>query len=165
MKHTKKNSSREKKRDKLELKEEEEKRLQAMQVNECKAETYDVVKTDIETEADVIKRDEEIKACFEKTVQKLDGLLKNKKQVIRDLAEQLERLGRRRDHIAAEIVDGLHGCEEISKSLIYEYLDDKYKDQTQAQRRKGKKNSVPVSGHFILLLKEAAFMSEGDVSS
>jgi hypothetical protein len=146
MKHTK-NSSREKKRDKLQLKEEEEKRRQVMQTNERKAETYNVVKTDIkETEADVIKRDEEIKACFEKTILKLDGLLKNKKQVIRDLAEQLERLGRRRDHIAAEIVDGLHGCEEISKSLIYEYLDDKYKDQTQAQRRKGKKNPVPVSG-------------------
>src|SRR5215469_15024701 len=147
MKHTKKNSSREKKRDKLELKEEEEKRLQPMQANERKAETYNTIKTDIkETEADVIKRDEEIKACFEKTIQKLDGFLKNKKQVIRDLAEQLERLGRRRDHIAAEIVDGLYGCEEISKSLIYEYLDDKYKDQTQAQRRKGKKNPVPVSG-------------------
>ena len=138
MKHTKKNSSREKKRDKLELKEEEEKRLQPMQANERKAETYNTIKTDIkETEADVIKRDEEINACFEKTIQK---------QVIRDLAEQLERLGRRRDHIAAEIVDGLYGCEEISKSLIYEYLDDKYKDQTQAQRRKGKKNPVPVSG-------------------
>src|SRR5215469_16764681 len=105
MRHAKKNSSREKKRDKLELKEEEEKRLQAMQANERKAETYNTIKTDIkETEADVIKRDEEIKTCFEKTIQKLDGLLKNKKQVIRDLAEQLERLGRRRDHIAAEIV-------------------------------------------------------------
>jgi hypothetical protein len=148
MKHTKlSSSSREKKRDKLKLKEGDEKRLQAMHANERKAETYNVVKTDIkESEADVIKRDEEIKACFEKTIQKLVGLLKNKKQVIRDLAEQLERLGRRRDHIAAEIVDGLHGCEEISKSLIYEYLDDKYKDQTQAQRRKGKKNPVPVSG-------------------
>jgi len=147
MKYTKKNSSKEKKRDKLDLKEEEEEHIQAMQANERKAETSNVVKTDIkETEADVIKRDEEIKACFEKTIQKLDGLLKNKKQVIRDLAEQLERLGRRRDHIAAEIVDGLYGCEEISKSLIYEYLDDKYKDQTQAQRRKGKKNPVPVSG-------------------
>ena len=138
MKHTKKNSSREKKRDKLELKEEEEKRLQPMQANERKAETYNTIKTDIkETEADVIKRDEEIKACFEKTIQKLDGLLKNKKQVIRDLAEQLERLGRRRDHIAAEIVDGLYGCEEISKSLIYEYLDDKYKDQTQGKEEPG----------------------------
>jgi hypothetical protein len=100
------------------------------------------------TEADAIKRkrDKEISACFEKAKRKLGGLLKNKKQVIRDLACELERLGRRTEDIAAEIVAELSGCEEISKSLIYSYLDDRYKDQTQAHRRKGKKKRVPETG-------------------
>jgi hypothetical protein len=95
---------------------------------------------------DAIKQDEKISACFKRAKQNLNGLLKSKKQVIRDLAKELERLGRRRDHIAGEIVDGLHGCKEISKSLIYSYLDNNYKDQTQAQRRKGKKKPVPETG-------------------
>lgn len=96
-------------------------------------------------EANAIKgtRDEEIKACFEVAKQKLDGLLKSKKQVIRDLARELERLGRRREDIAAEIVHELRNCEELSRSQIYSYLDDKYKNQTQAHRRKGKKKSNP----------------------
>lgn len=98
-----------------------------------------------ETEADVIKRkrDEEISACFEAAKQKLGGLLKKKKQVIRDLAYGLERLGRPVDHIAAEIVHELRNCEELSRSQIYSYLDDKYKNQTQAQRRKGRSNANP----------------------
>src|SRR5262249_31862244 len=44
-------------------------------------------------------------------------------------------------------------CEELSKSQIYSYLYDKYKDQTQAQRRNGKMkesnantNPVPKTG-------------------
>ena len=85
--------------------------------------------------------DEEIKACFEAAKQKLDGLLKSRKQVIQDLARELELLGRRREDIAAEIVHELRNCEELSRSQIYSYLDDKYKNQTQAQRRKGKKES------------------------
>jgi hypothetical protein len=57
-----------------------------------------------EDEANAIKRtpDEEIKACFEAAKQKLDGLLKSRKQVIQDLARELERLGRRRDDIARD---------------------------------------------------------------
>jgi hypothetical protein len=73
--------------------------------------------------------------------QKLDGLLKSRKQVIQDLARELERLGRRTEDIAAEIVHELRNCKELSRSQIYSYLDDKYKNQTQAQRRKGKKAS------------------------
>jgi hypothetical protein len=108
----------------------------------------DVNNESLGTEADAIKRkrDNEISACFEKAKRKLGGLLKNKKEVIRDLACELERLGRRTEDIAAEIVAELSGCEEISKSLIYSYLDDRYKDQTQAQRRKGKKKPVPETG-------------------
>ena len=87
--------------------------------------------------------DEEIKACFEDARQKLDGLLKSRKQVIQDLARELEDLGRRTEDIAAEIVHELRNCEELSRSQIYSYLDDKYKNQTQAQRRKGKKESNP----------------------
>src|SRR5215471_6125575 len=98
-----------------------------------------------ENEANAIKRtpDEEIKACFEAAKQKLDGLLKSRKQVIQDLARELERLGRRTEDIAAEIVHGLRNCEELSRSQIYSYLDDKYKNQTQAQRRKGKEEINP----------------------
>jgi len=98
-----------------------------------------------ENEANAIKRtpDEEIKACFEAAKQKLDGLLKSRKQVIQDLARELERLGRRTEDIAAEIVHELRNCEELSRSQIYSYLDDKYKNQTQAQRRKRKKESNP----------------------
>src|SRR5215831_9721416 len=98
-----------------------------------------------ENEANAIKRtpDEEIKACFEAAKQKLDGLLKSRKQVIQDLARELERLGRRTEDIAAEIVHELRNCKELSRSQIYSYLDDKYKNQTQAQRRKGKKASNP----------------------
>lgn len=92
------------------------------------------------------KRDEEIKACFETAKQKLDGLLKSKKQVIQDLAHELERLGRRTEDIAAEIVAELGDCEEISKSLIYEYLDGKYKDPVHASKRKGKRKPVPETG-------------------
>jgi hypothetical protein len=97
------------------------------------------------SKANVIKRtrDEEIKACFDAAKQNLDGLLKSKKQVIQDLARELERLGRRREDIAAEIVHELRNCEELSRSQIYSYLDDKYKNQTQAQKRKGKKESIP----------------------
>ena len=50
---------------------------------------------DVATEdvANTIKRtpDEEIKACFEAAKQKLDRLLKSRKQVIQDLARELER--------------------------------------------------------------------------
>ena len=95
-----------------------------------------------EDEANAITRtpDEEIKACFGAAKQKLDGLLKSRKQVIQDLARELELLGRRTEDIAAEIVHELRNCEELSRSC---YLDDKYKNQTQAQRRKGKKESNP----------------------
>jgi hypothetical protein len=95
-----------------------------------------------EDKANSIKRtpDEEIKACFEAAKQKLDGLLKSRMQVIQGLARELERLGRRTEDIAAEIVHELRNCEELSRSC---YLDDKYKNQTQAQRRKGKKESNP----------------------
>jgi hypothetical protein len=98
-----------------------------------------------ENEANAIKRtpDEEIKACFEAAKQKLDGLLKSRKQVIQDLARELERLGRRTEDIATEIVHELRNCKELSRSQIYSYLDDRYKNQTQAQRRKGKKESNP----------------------
>jgi hypothetical protein len=98
-----------------------------------------------EDEANAIKRtpDDEIKACFEAAKLKLDGLLKSRKHVIQDLARELEDLGRRTEDIAAEIVHELRNCEELSRSQIYSYLDDKYKNQTQAQRRKGKKESNP----------------------
>jgi len=103
-----------------------------------------------ENEANAIKRtpDEKIKACFEAAKQKLDGLLKSRKQLIQDLARELERLGRRTEDIAAEIVHELRNCEELSRSQIYSYLDDKYKNQAQAQRRKGKKalNRDPKTG-------------------
>ncbi len=89
------------------------------------------------------KQDDEISACFEAAKQKIGKLLTSKKQTIKDLARDLERLGRPVDHIAAEIVHELRNCEELSRSQIYSYLDDKYKNQTQAQRRKGKKESNP----------------------
>ncbi len=89
------------------------------------------------------KQDDEISACFEAAKQKIGRLLTSKKQTIKDLARELERLGRPVDHIAAEIVHELRNCEELSRSQIYSYLDDKYKNQTQAQRRKGKKESNP----------------------
>jgi light-regulated signal transduction histidine kinase (bacteriophytochrome) len=95
---------------------------------------------ELQTQADAVKqkRDEEISACFERARKNLNGLLRSKKQVIRDLAHELERLGRPIDHIAAEIVHELRECEELSKSLIYSYLDEKYKDPSHASRRKGK---------------------------
>jgi hypothetical protein len=96
-----------------------------------------------ESEAGAIRRDEEISACFDRAKKNLNGLLKSKRQVIRDLACELQRVGRPVDHIAAEIVHELRNCEELSRSQIYSYLDDKYKNQTQAQRRKGKKDSNP----------------------
>jgi hypothetical protein len=96
-----------------------------------------------DTETDALSRDKEISACFEAAKQKLDGLLISKKQVIRELARELERLGRRPEGIAGEMVAELSGREEISKSLIYAYLDDKYKDPVHASRRKGKKKPVP----------------------
>ncbi len=46
----------------------------------------------------------------------------------------------------AEIVAELRDCEEISKSLIYEYLDGKYKDPVHASKRKGKRKPVPETG-------------------
>src|SRR5215469_17802675 len=100
-------------------------------------------------QADAIKRkrDKEISACFERARENLNGLLRSKKQVIRDLAHELERLGRPVDHISSEIVHELHDCEELSKSLIYSYLDEKYKDPSHASRRKGKtKKFVPETG-------------------
>jgi hypothetical protein len=103
-----------------------------------------------ENEVNDIKRkqDDEISACFEAAKQKIGRVLTSKKQVIRDLAHELERLGRPVDHIAAEIVHELRECEELSKSLIYSYLDKKYKDHSHASRRKGKKtkNVVPETG-------------------
>src|SRR5262249_50289901 len=93
----------------------------------------------LQTDAIKRKRDKEISACFERARENLNSLLRSKKHVIRDLAHELERLGRPVDHIAAEIVHELRNCEELSKSQIYSYLYDKYKDQTQAQRRNGKK--------------------------
>ncbi|MGA9153610.1 MAG: hypothetical protein WBZ36_23770, partial [Candidatus Nitrosopolaris sp.] len=121
---------------------------QAAEESECEAPVYE---RKVETSADenaksetgAIKRDEEISACFDRAKENLNGLLKSKRRVIRDLAEELERLGRPVDHIAAEIVHELRNCEELSRSQIYSYLDDKYKNQTQAQRRKGKKESNP----------------------
>ena len=120
---------------------------------------------DVATEdvANTIKRtpDEEIKACFEAAKQKLDRLLKSRKQVIQDLARELERLGRRREDIAAEIVHGLRNCEELSRSQIYSYLDDKYKNQTQAQRRKGKEsNPDPKTGTESLLPEQGTTQLE-----
>jgi hypothetical protein len=137
------------------LEEGEKRSLQAAQPNEHEAETENVVKTNVnnqrlETETEAIKRKQgqEISVCFEAAKQKLGRLLKSKKQVIRDLACELERLGRPVDHIAAEIVHELRECEELSKSLIYSYLDEKYKDPSHASRRKGKKakNLVPETG-------------------
>jgi hypothetical protein len=95
------------------------------------------------SQTDVTTRDEKISACFERARKNLNELLKSKKQVIRELACDLERLGRPVDHIAAEIVHELRNCEELSRSQIYSYLDDKYKNQNQAQRRKGKSNPNP----------------------
>jgi hypothetical protein len=113
-------------------------------------EAIEVTEEELQTEADAVKRkrDEEISTCFERARENLNGLLRSKKQVIRDLAHELERLGRPVDHIAAEIVHELSQCEELSKSLIYSYLDEKYKDPSHASRRKGKKtkNLVPETG-------------------
>ena len=80
-----------------------------------------------EDEVNAIKRkqDDEISACFEAAKQKIGRLLTSKKQTIKDLARDLERLGRPVDHIAAEIVHELRNCEELSRSQIYSYLDDK----------------------------------------
>jgi archaellum component FlaC len=66
-------------------------------------------------ETDTIKQDEEISTCFEAAKQKIRRLLTSKKQVIKDLACELERLGRPVDHIAAEIVHELRDCEELSE--------------------------------------------------
>ncbi|MGB8935130.1 MAG: hypothetical protein WCC17_08500 [Candidatus Nitrosopolaris sp.] len=103
----------------------------AAEESECERKVETSADENAKSETGAIKRDEEISACFDRAKENLNGLLKSKRHVIRDLAEELEQLGRRIDNIAAEIVDGLHGCEEISNSLIYSYLDDKYKDQTQ----------------------------------
>jgi hypothetical protein len=101
-------------------------------------------------QADAVKRkrDEEISTSFERAKENLNGLLRSKKQVIRDLALELERLGRPVDHIAAEIVHELRECEDLSKSLIYSYLDEKYKDPSHSSRRRGKKTKklVPETG-------------------
>jgi hypothetical protein len=109
-----------------------------------------VTEEELQTEADAVKRkrDEEISACFERARKNLNGILRSKKQVIRDLADELERLGRPLDHIAAEIVHELRDCEELSKSLIYSYLDEKHKDPSHASRRRGKKTKklVPETG-------------------
>ena len=63
-------------------------------------------------------------------------------------SNELERLGRPVDHIAAEIVHELRECEELSKSLIYSYLDEKYKDPSHSSRHRGKKTKkfVPATG-------------------
>ncbi|MGB8935370.1 MAG: hypothetical protein WCC17_09730, partial [Candidatus Nitrosopolaris sp.] len=119
----------------------------AAEDSECEAAVYERKvensADENESETGAIRRDEEISACFDRAKKNLNGLLKSKRQVIRDLACELERLGRPVDHIAAEIVHELRNCEELSRSQIYSYLDDKYKNQTQAQRRKGKSNLNP----------------------
>jgi hypothetical protein len=125
-----------------------------------------VTEEELQTEADAVKRkrDEEISACFERARKNLNGILRSKKQVIRDLADELERLGRPLDHIAAEIVHELRDCEELSKSLIYSYLDEKYKDPSHASRRKGKKtkNLVPETGTESAI-QEAELAAEQEV--
>ena len=124
----------------------EELEYEAAEAYEHRIET--IADENARTETDAVNRDEEISACFERARENLNGLLRSKKQVIRDLAHELERLGRPVDHIAAEIVHELRECEELSKSLIYSYLDEKYKDPSHASRRKGKKtkNLVPETG-------------------
>jgi len=55
-----------------------------------------VTEEELQIEADAVKRkrDKEISTCFERARENLNGLLRSKKQVIRDLAHELERLGR-----------------------------------------------------------------------
>jgi hypothetical protein len=78
-----------------------------------------VTEEELRTEADAVKRkrDEEISTCFERARENLNGLLRSKKQVIRDLAHELERLGRPVDHIAVAI------C--MTELTVYLYANSK----------------------------------------
>jgi len=77
---------------------------------------------------------EEIVLLFRMATYKLDQVeanaKKEKQQIVRDLARELEKF-RPIDRIASEIVEELR--EKISKSVVYAALDEKYKISYRVQ--------------------------------
>jgi hypothetical protein len=90
---------------------------------------------------------EEIALLFRRATGKLDQVEANaekeKQQIVRDLARDLEKF-RPIDRIASEIVEELR--EKVSKSVIYAALDERYKTSYRVQnarkRKKKKENKT-----------------------
>jgi hypothetical protein len=90
---------------------------------------------------------EEIALLFRMATDKLDQVEANaekeKQQIVRDLARELEKF-RPIDRIASEIVEELR--EKVSKSVIYAALDERYKTSYRVQnarkRKKQKENKT-----------------------
>ena len=91
---------------------------------------------------------QEIAFLFRMATDKLDQVEANaekeKQQIVRDLARELERF-RPIDRIASEIVEELR--EKVSKSVIYAALDERYKTSYRVQNaRKRKKQKEDKTG-------------------
>jgi hypothetical protein len=121
---------------------------------------------------------EEIALLFRMATDKLDQLeanaKKEKQQIVRDLARELEKF-RPIDRIASEIVEELRG---VSKSVVYAALDERYKTSYRVQNaRKRKKEKekkadslaptselkpliVDTSGHSIQQLVSEPYSSD-----
>jgi hypothetical protein len=90
---------------------------------------------------------EEIALLFRMATDKLDQVeesaKKEKQQIVRDLARDLEKF-RAIDRIASEIVEELR--EKVSKSVVYAALDERYKTSYRVQnarkRKKKKENKT-----------------------
>jgi len=90
---------------------------------------------------------EEIALLFRMATDKLEQVetnaKKEKQQIVRDLARDLEKF-RPIDRIASEIVEELR--EKVSKSVIYAALDEKYKTSYRVhnarKRKKGKEKKA-----------------------
>src|SRR5215831_9811338 len=92
---------------------------------------------------------EEITLLFRTATDKLDQVEENaekeKQQIVRDLAQELEKF-RPIDRIASEIVEKLR--KKVSKSVVYAALDERYKTSYRVQnarKRKKKKENKTLS--------------------
>ena len=116
---------------------------------------------------------EEIALLFRMATDKLDQVEENakkeKQQIVRDLARELEKF-RPVDRIASEIVEELR--EKVSKSVIYAALDEKYKTSYRVQnarkRKKEKENKTdslaPTSELKTLVLDRSGHSTQQLVS-
>lgn len=94
--------------------------------------------------ADANKQIDELESQANGKKSQIDSdLLKSKIEIVKDLAQKIEKAGFPIERIANEIVHQLKG--KVSPTHIRDNIDDKYKDSRQSKNAKGKKRNQKVA--------------------